>query len=270
MEHAAKASLINGLAAVIAVVYCFNGYYWAFVINAICCVMMCFYWNTSFLRQVMAISQFLGAVFGIGLTMAWSSKSFTTLGLYMMYFAEFHFLEFHAIAICNPSTLSSGSFVLAVWTFQSGVVISIVEYLLEYIIYPDMKGFSLFSLVGLMLLVGGELIRKGAMITAGVNYTHEIACKKTHNHSLVTTGLYGWVRHPAYVGSFYGCIGAQLLLCNPIGLVYVAVVTWRFFKQRIHDEEEMLITFYCQQYMEYKKRVGSGLLGIYGYPIRKD
>ena len=57
------------------------------------------------------------------------------------------------------------------------------------------------------------------MITAGLNYTHKIARRKTDNHKLVTIGLYGWVRHPAYVGSFCCCVGAQLLLCNPIGAV---------------------------------------------------
>ena len=271
MEYAAKISLINGLAAVITILCCCSGYLWAIAINVICCVMMMYFcWNTLFLRQVIVTSQFLGAVFAVGFIMACFSRSFISLGLYMMVMAVFHFSEFHVIAVYNPGTLSFTSFVLT-WRYCVGMVVSWVEYLLEYMIYPDIKAFSLtFSVVGLMLVVVGELIRKVAMIKAGLNFTHEIARKKTHNHKLVTTGLYNWIRHPSYVGLLYWCLGTQILLCNPICEISLPIILWRFFKKRIYDEEQMLIAFYGQKYIEYKKRVGTGLLGVSGYPIRKD
>ena len=55
--------------------------------------------------------------------------------LYMMTLAEFHFCEFHVIAICNPGTFFCllSSFVINIRKFQIGVVVSWVEYLLEYI-----------------------------------------------------------------------------------------------------------------------------------------
>lgn len=268
MEHSAKISLLNGLAAVIAILCCFNGYYWVFVINAISSVMMCFYWNTWFLRQVIASSQFLGAVFAVGLIMACSNNNLTTLGFYMMGMAVFHFSEFHLTAIYNSGTLSFDSFLLN-HSIEYGIaaVVSWIEYLVECIIYPDMKAISLFSLVGLILVVGGELMRKVAMITAGSNFTHEVAHRKRYNHELVTTGVYGWVRHPSYVGWFYWSIGTQLLLCNPICTIGYSVASWRFFKERIYYEERMLIAFFGLQYIQYKKTVTTGILGISGYPL---
>ena len=268
MEHSAKVSLINGLAAAVTILCCFNGFYWTFVINAICCLMMCFYWNTLFLRQVIASSQFLGAIFAAGLIMTCSISTVTTLGLYMMGMAVFHFSEFHLTAIYNSGTLSFDSFLLN-HSREYGIaaVASWVEYLVEYLIYPDMKALSLVSLIGLILVVGGELMRKAAMITAGSNFTHEVAHRKRYNHELVTTGLYGWVRHPSYVGWFYWSIGTQLLLCNPICAIGYSVASWNFFKERIYYEEQMLIAFFGQQYIEYKKTVGTGLLGISGYPL---
>ena len=268
MEHSAKISLLNGVAAVISILCCFNGYYWVFVINAISSVMMCFYWNTWFLRQVIASSQFLGAVFAVGLIMACSNNNLTTLGFYMMGMAVFHFSEFHLTAIYNSGTLSFDSFLLN-HSIEYGIaaVVSWIEYLVEYVIYPDMKAVSLFSLVGLILVVGGELMRKVAMITAGSNFTHEVAHRKRYNHELVTTGVYGWVRHPSYVGWFYWSIGTQLLLCNPICTIGYSVASWRFFKERIYYEERMLIAFFGQQYIQYKKTVTTGILGISGYPL---
>ena len=268
MEHSAKISLINGIAAAVTILCFFNGFYWMLVINAIGCAMMCFYWNTMFLRQVIASSQFLGAVFAVGLIMTCSISSVTTLGLYIMGMVVFHFSEFHLTAIYNSGTLSFDSFLLN-HSKEYGIaaVASWVEYLVEYMIYPDMKTPSLISLVGLILVVGGELMRKVAMITAGSNFTHEVAHRKRYNHELVTTGLYRWVRHPSYVGWFYWSIGTQLLLCNPICTIGYSVASWNFFKERIYYEEQMLISFFGQQYIEYKKTVGTGLLGISGYPL---
>lgn len=261
-------SLINGIAAMVATLYCFNGCYWLFAINVVCCVMMCFYWRALFLRQVIISSQFLGAVFAVGFILAYYYRSFTTLGLYTMSMAVFHFSEFHLTAIYNSGTLSFNSFLLN-HSMEYGIaaVASWTEYLVEYTIYPDMKAISLFSLVGLVLVIGGELMRKAAMIAAGSNFTHEVAHRKRHNHELVTTGLYGWVRHPSYVGWFYWSIGTQLLLCNPICIIGYTVASWQFFNERIYYEERMLIAFFGQQYIEYKKTVGTGLVGISGYPL---
>lgn len=270
MEHAAKISLINGLAAVITMVCYCTGYYWAFAIDVICCLIMCFYWHTFFLLQVIVISQFLGAIFTAGFILTFFSVSFVSLGLYMMAMGAFHFSEFHMIAAYNPSTLSFASFVLTS-KYCIMTPITWVEYWLEYSYYPDIKAFGLvFSLGGVMLVVVGELLRKITIRTAGMSFSHIIAREKTQNHKLVTTGLFHWFRHPSYVGLMCWCVGTQMLLCNPITIIIIPLVLWRFFKKRVYEEEERLIAFYGQQYIEYKKRVGTGLFGIHGYPIEKD
>ncbi len=42
-----------------------------------------------------------------------------------------------------------------------------------------------------------------------------------------------WVRHPSYAGFFYWALGTQLLLQNPLSLLFFCVVLWRFFYYRI-------------------------------------
>lgn len=268
MEQSAKISLVNGLAALMTILCCFNGFYWVFLVNVICCAMMCFYWKTLFLRRVIASSQFLGAVFAVGFIIACSGRNVTTLGLYMMAMAVFHFSEFHLTAIYNSGRLSFDSFLLN-HSREYGIaaISSWVEYLVEYMIYPDLKTLSFISSVGLVLVVSGELMRKAAMVTAGSNFTHEVAHRKRHNHELITTGVYSWVRHPSYVGWFYWSIGTQLLLFNPICTVGYSIATWKFFDERIHYEEQMLIRFFGQKYIQYKKTVGTGIIGISGYPL---
>ena len=51
-----------------------------------------------------------------------------------------------------------------------------------------------------------------AMITAKANFNHVVQSDKKSNHVLVTHGLYGWSRHPSYVGWFYWSIGTQVML----------------------------------------------------------
>jgi len=268
MKHSAKISLFNGIAAVITILCCFNGYYWVLGVDSVCCVVMGFYWRTLFFRQVIASSQFLGALFAVGFIIACSDTNITTMGIYMMTMAVFHFSEFHLTAIYNSGTLSFDSFLLN-HSKEYGIaaVASWIEYLVEYLIYPNMKALSLLSFIGLILVAGGEVMRKAAMITAGSNFTHEVAHRKRYNHELVTTGVYGWVRHPSYVGWFYWSIGTQLLLFNPICLICYAIASWQFFNERIYYEEKMLIAFFDQQYIEYKKTVGTGLIGIHGCPV---
>ena len=48
------------------------------------------------------------------------------------------------------------------------------------------------------------------MLTAGRSFNHYIQTTKAESHKLVTTGVYAWSRHPAYVGWFYWSLGTQV------------------------------------------------------------
>jgi len=262
-----KISLLSSLAAAVTVLLCYDGYYWILAINSLCCILMCIYWNKRFFHQIIASSQFLGAVFVTGLITTLSGINFN-LGTYMVAMAVFHYSEFHMTALYNRNTLTFDSFLLNhSQEYGIAAVVSWVEYFVEYFIYPNMKAFSVVSFVGLVLVLGGETMRKAAMVTAGSNFTHVVAHRKRYNHELVTTGVYGWVRHPSYVGWFYWSIGTQLLLCNPVCLIGYSIASWKFFKERIYYEERMLLEFFGQQYKNYKKTVSSGIIGISGFPI---
>jgi len=61
----------------------------------------------------------------------------------------------------------------------------------------------------------------------------------------------------------------QIILCNPICAIAYAYVAWRFFNQRIMDEEKYLITFFGVDYVRYQQRVPVGLPYIRGYSIEE-
>lgn len=77
-----------------------------------------------------------------------------------------------------------------------------------------MKQHSYVSLVGLALVVCGEVVRKLSMITAATNFNHYVQYRKQQDHQLVTHGIYSLCRHPSYVGWFLWSIGTQVSLSH--------------------------------------------------------
>ena len=59
----------------------------------------------------------------------------------------------------------------------------------------------------------------------------------------------------------------QVLLCNPICVVAYTLASWRFFRERIEEEEITLIHFFGEEYLAYKRRVPSGLPFIPGVKV---
>jgi protein-S-isoprenylcysteine O-methyltransferase Ste14 len=78
------------------------------------------------------------------------------------------------------------------------------------------------------------------------------------DQALVSTGLYGLVRHPMYSGSLIMLVGTSLALGSYWGLVGAAVMAM-LFAVRIVDEEEAL-TDELSGYREYTEKVHSRLV----------
>lgn len=82
-------------------------------------------------------------------------------------------------------------------------------------------------------------------------------------HTLVTTGVYGVVRHPMYSGFWLMAVGQFLLLPNwiagPAGLVGFGIL----FFGRLRREEEMMITAFGDEYRSYMRRTSRVIPGIY-------
>ena len=133
--------------------------------------------------------------------------------------------------------------------------------------FKGWKPIYIISWIGLVLCIGGEAARKIAMLTAFNNFDHLIRTRREEKHELVTSGIYSICRHPSYVGWFYWSIGTQLVLCNPLCAVAYTYVSWKFFDERIREEEMTLLHFFGEEYEEYQSRVSTGLPWIHGYSL---
>jgi protein-S-isoprenylcysteine O-methyltransferase Ste14 len=83
------------------------------------------------------------------------------------------------------------------------------------------------------------------------------------SHTLVTSGVYAYVRHPMYAGFWLMALAQVLLLPNwiagPAGLVGFGTL----FFGRVHREEAMMISGFGDEYRAYMRRTARVLPWIY-------
>lgn len=127
------------------------------------------------------------------------------------------------------------------------------------------------------------------MITAKKSFHHIVQFQREDEHKLVTTGIYGYMRHPSYVGWFYWSIGTQvslkfeysiqgsknscifqIILANPVCFFLYIIASWLFFNERIYMEEIALLNFFGHDYIKYQREVKTGLPFIKGYLLDVD
>jgi protein-S-isoprenylcysteine O-methyltransferase Ste14 len=100
-------------------------------------------------------------------------------------------------------------------------------------------GWSAWMALPALVFVGGILLRLVAARTLGRFYSHHVV--RRPDHSVVTTGPYRLVRHPAYTGMLLAHVGFVGFFANPVSiavlLLLIGAVGWR-----IRVEERVLWT----------------------------
>jgi protein-S-isoprenylcysteine O-methyltransferase Ste14 len=100
-------------------------------------------------------------------------------------------------------------------------------------------------MIGLVLILLGILIRLVAIRHMG-NFMFQI----DHPNKIVTDGIYTYIRHPSYVGSFLVFIGLSIISLHAAFLYLV----FAFYLSRVAQEESLLMNY--TEYVDYVKRSG--------------
>jgi len=80
-----------------------------------------------------------------------------------------------------------------------------------------------------------------------------VRIQEERKQTVISTGVYGFVRHPLYLGCLLMLFGASLLVGSVCGLV-IAVIAVFILVGRIIGEEKMMVNE-LEGYEEYKKKV---------------
>ncbi|VEL15115.1 unnamed protein product, partial [Protopolystoma xenopodis] len=200
------------------------------------------FWRASGLGFAFAIGAYLVFCSNVFLS---ESKVLWCFGLYVCVISFFHWSEFFFASLFYSKTASIDLYMLNHSPeYLAAAACSIFEHwvgsFIRYFFLTNYCAPAWLNLLGLFICIGGETLRKAAIITASTNFNHHVQFYKRQDHELVTYGVYSCFRHPAYVGWFYWSLGTQILLANPICTIAYPIAAYRFFDERIFIEEASL------------------------------
>jgi len=115
---------------------------------------------------------------------------------------------------------------------------------------PEQEGGVAFA--GAMLAFTGALLVAWARASLGRLFSPQLGVQQ--DHELITTGPYGVVRHPIYLGAIDFTLGSALFW-NDMALVGVAAVLTVCFAAQLRIEERLFAAHFGEAWEEYRKAV---------------
>ena len=152
------------------------------------------------------------------------------------------------------------------WTFLwMVIVIILVSHFLPKKNIPHFNiivsaSSSFPQIAGLVLTIIGLFIAIIARKMLADNWSSNVELKK--DHTLITTGIYKYVRHPIYTGIIFMGIGTIAVVQSIITVFFYVIVTV-FLIYKFKKEEQLLLKHFPKEYPEYMKKTKALIPFIY-------
>jgi len=114
--------------------------------------------------------------------------------------------------------------------------------------------------LGVALFSAGGALRIWPVFVLGHRFSGLVAIQP--GHTLVTSGVYGVIRHPSYLGLLVNSLGWALAFRSGVGVLLTAL-TIPPLVARIRAEEALLRTQFGGEYDAYRRRTSRLIPGIY-------
>lgn len=106
--------------------------------------------------------------------------------------------------------------------------------------------------LGLGLMLAGLVFRAYAIRQLGRFFVPEVAIQP--GQRVIDTGLYRYIRHPSYMGTFITSLGYGLALTNGLSLATMLIVPGVIYGFRMRVEEAALLEAFGEEYRAYMRR----------------
>lgn len=131
--------------------------------------------------------------------------------------------------------------------------------------YTDRIGFwtldgDVVRWIGVLLFIVGGALRIWPVFVLGRRFSGLVAIQPEHR--LVTTGIYGVIRHPSYLGLLVNALGWGLAFRSGVGVLLTVFIVPPLLA-RIAAEEKLLQTHFGDAYESYRARTARLIPGIY-------
>ena len=119
----------------------------------------------------------------------------------------------------------------------------------------------IFHYFGLFLIIWGLIVRWIAIFQLKEFFTVTVSIRS--DHKIVDTGLYKYIRHPAYLGSLISFLGLGLAFQNWLTIIVIFIPILGALSYRIYIEEKALNEEFGEEYSNYKLRTRKLIPWIY-------
>jgi len=131
--------------------------------------------------------------------------------------------------------------------------------------YTDCKEFwtidgETIRWLGIGLFAVGGALRIWPVFVLGGRFSGLVAIQS--GHTLVTSGIYGVIRHPSYMGLLVNSLGWGLTFRAGVGVLLTALLIPPLLA-RIAAEERLLRTQFGDEYDDYRARTSRLIPGLY-------
>lgn len=109
----------------------------------------------------------------------------------------------------------------------------------------------MLEFTGLFLFCGGVLLNGWSRF---VRKDMASSWDMTDDHRLVTTGPYGWIRHPSYSSYLICILGVNFLIPSLFSILLLMGIP-AYYSISLH-EEELLISQFGDEYRQYMQQTG--------------
>lgn len=143
---------------------------------------------------------------------------------------------------------------LSMLAFMGTHVIPLVYVFTSWLDFVDYHRPAFVGWMGLLIFVGSLGLIWKAHHDLGRNWS--IRMEVAEDQTLVTQGIYQYIRHPIYAGMWLWGIGQALVLSNWIAGLAALVLFVPVYFYRVPREEQMMVERFGDEYLAYTERIG--------------
>ncbi|MCE9645144.1 MAG: isoprenylcysteine carboxylmethyltransferase family protein [Chloroflexi bacterium] len=141
--------------------------------------------------------------------------------------------------------------------FISGFLAPLIYSATSWLNFADYSLPAWAGWLGTTLILLAILVFWRGHADLGLNWSPTLEIRT--EHKLITTGIYGVIRHPMYASQWLWVFAQSLLLQNWIAGFFSIAVWMLFYFLRVQAEEKMMLDTFGEEYREYIKRTGAVL-----------
>jgi protein-S-isoprenylcysteine O-methyltransferase Ste14 len=114
--------------------------------------------------------------------------------------------------------------------------------------------------IGVGLFAAGGALRLWPVFVLGERFSGLVAIQP--GHQLVTSGIYGVIRHPSYLGALVNSLGWGLAFRSGVGVLLAGLLMPPLIA-RMNAEEKLLALQFGTEYEAYRARTSRLIPGVY-------